>query len=385
MKTSKPFTAIATTAFGLEAVVARELEGLGYGEQRVEDGRVCFATDLAGICRANLWLRAADRVLIEVGRFEADDFGALFDRTHDLDWSQWLDVGAAFPVRGKAVRSTLMSVRDIQAIAKKAIVEKLKQRRGGDWLAEDGPTYAVEVGILKNQVTIALDTTGGGLHRRGYRTEGGTAPLRETLAAALVLLSYWNEQRPFVDPFCGSGTITIEAAMLGRNIAPGLGRSFAAESWQQIGKAEWKRARQEASDRRSAAPRYKLRGSDIDERALARARHHAERAGVAGDVHFQHADVADLQSKRSYGCLITNPPYGERLGDRATAEGIYRTLAQALEPLDTWSAYVLSAHKRFETVFGRRAPRRRKLYNGRIECTYYQYPGPRPPGLRQAR
>ena len=377
--------AIATTAFGLEAVVARELKQLGYPEQSVEDGRVTFATDLLGLCRANLWLRSADRVLVVVGRFEARDFDELFDQTRGLDWSQWLDAQAAFPVRAWAVRSVLMSPSDIQSVVKKAVVENLKDRHGGTWFEEKGTLYQIDVSILKDRVTIALDSSGAGLHKRGYRTQGGKAPLRENVAAALVLLSYWNAQRPFVDPFCGSGTIPIEAALIGRNIAPGLARLFASEAWGQIGKAIWSRAREQARDERRSAPRYKLRGSDIDSRALDLARVHAENAGVGDDIHFQSSDVGALQSKRSYGCVITNPPYGERLGDREQAQELYRKLARVMEPLDTWSTYVLAAHSRFESIYGKRAARRRKLYNGRIQCTYYQYPGPRPPRGEAAR
>ncbi len=370
---------VATTAFGLEAVVARELSRLGYEAVTVEDGRVSFSGAEDAVCRANLWLRSADRVLLKIGEFTAVDFGELFDRIRDLPWSDWLARDAAFPVRAKAVRSTLMSVRDCQAIAKKAIVENLKARHGGEWLAESGAEYQVDISILKDRVTVSLDTSGVALHKRGYRTEGGTAPLRETLAAALVQLSYWDAQRPFADPFCGSGTIAVEAAMIGRNLAPGARRGFAAEAWPQFAAEAWRQARDEAADAVRAAPDHMLIATDIDERALDRARRHAANAGVGGDIHFQQGDVGALASKRKYGCVITNPPYGERLGDRGEAENLYRRLAKSVQALDTWSVYVLTAHPRFEQVFGRRAARRRKLYNGRIECTYFQYPGPRPP------
>ncbi len=370
---------IATTAFGLESVVSREVQKLGYEVPLVEDGRVHFRGPVEAICRANLWLRSADRVLVRVGEFEAKDFGVLFDRVRELPWATWLGADAAFPVNGKAVRSTLMSVRDGQSIIKKAIVENMRSRFGGEWLPETGPQYSVEFSILKDRVTVALDSSGAGLHKRGYRDLSGTAPLRETLAAALVQLSYWNRDRPFVDPFCGSGTIAIEAAMIGRQMAPGAGRAFASEAWPQLGPELWRRSREEALDMVQPAPTHKLIGTDIDRRSLELARRHALRAGVADDVHFQDADVADLKSSRSYGCVITNPPYGERLGDREAAEELYRRLATAMESLETWSTYVLASHPDFERVFGRRAPRRRKLYNGRIECTYFQYPGPRPP------
>ncbi len=371
---------IATAAFGLEAVVGRELKALGYEDQQVEDGRVTFRGDLDAVSRCNLWLRSADRVLVKIGAFEATDFGELFDRVRELPWPDWLAENAAFPVRGRAVRSTLMSVRDCQALVKKAIVESLKARYGREWFEEDGPVYQVDVSILKDRVTVAFDTSGTGLHKRGYRSLGGTAPLRETLAAALVQLSYWNQDRPFVDPFCGAGTIAIEAAMIGRDMAPGAGRSFASESWPQIGAELWQRGRSEVGERRRPTLRHTLIGTDVVPQALDQARVHADRAGVGDDIHFQQADAKDLRSKRSYGCVITNPPYGERLGDRDEAEKLYRSLSDATRSLDTWSVYVLTSHSGFEKVFGRRAARRRKLYNGRIECTYFQYPGPRPPG-----
>lgn len=374
---------IATAAFGLEAVVAREIIALGYEVGVVEDGKVCFRGPMDAICRANLWLRSADRLLVVIGIFEARDFGELFERVRGLGWSDWLEPGAAFPVRAKAVRSTLMSVRDCQAIAKKAIVESLRAVRGGEWIDETGPVYQVDLSILKDRVTIAIDTSGSGLHKRGYRLRGGEAPLRETLAAALVQLSYWGPGRPFADPFCGSGTIAVEAALIGRGVAPGLGREFAAEAWPQLGPDRWRLARVEARDRIAPPLDQRLIATDNDERALDRGRFHAERAGVGADIHFQCRDVGELKTRRKYGCLITNPPYGERLGDSLQAEILYRRLAEVVAPLDTWSVYVLTAHPRFEHVFGRRAGRRRKLYNGRIECTYFQYPGPRPPHRRE--
>lgn len=370
---------IATAAFGLESVVAREVGELGYEIRAVEDGRVRFRGPPEAVCRANLWLRCADRVLVEVGSFDARDFGELFDRVRALPWRDWLGGDAAFPVRARAVRSTLMSVRDCQAIAKKAIVDSVRGGSGDEWLPETGPVYQIDLSILKDRVTVALDSSGAGLHKRGYRIRSAAAPLRETLAAALVKLSYWQPERPFADPFCGSGTIAIEAALIGRGLAPGAGRPFAAEAWPQIGASMWAAARQEAADGAAPALGSVLTATDCDEHALELARFHAGRAGVAADIHFQRQDVGDLRSKRKYGCVITNPPYGERLGDRTAAEALYRRLARAVAPLDTWSVYVLAAHPHFERVFGRRASRRRKLYNGRIECTLYQYAGPRPP------
>jgi putative N6-adenine-specific DNA methylase len=370
---------IATTAFGLEAVVARELKELGYAEQRVEDGRVRFTADAAAVCRTNIRLRAASRVLLCVAEFEARDFGELFDRTRNLAWEDWIAVDAAFPVRGRSVRSQLHSVPDCQSIVKKAVVERLRDVYRRDWFDETGPAYAIEVSLLNDRATLTLDTSGEALHRRGYRTLVGAAPLRETLAAALVLLSYWNRERPLVDPFCGSGTIPIEAALIGRNIAPGLNRTFAAERWPQFAASHWDAARQEARNMVQPALPIKIIGNDSDERVLSLARQHAVAAGVAEDVHFQQKPLAEFSSARKYGCIITNPPYGERLGEQREVEALYRTMGRVFAPLDTWSIYVLTSHAEFERLYGRRSDRRRKLYNSNIACTYYQFYGPKPP------
>ena len=374
---------IATAAFGLEAVVARELQTLGYERQTVADGRVVFAADLAAICRANLWLRTGERVLLKLGEFEARDFGALFDQTAALDWGRWIPVEGQFPVRGKSVRSQLHSVRDCQAIVKKAIVEKLKQKNPTTWFAEQGPLFAVEVSILKDRVTLSIDTTGPGLHKRGYRTFIGPSPLKETLAAALVELSYWNASRPLADPFCGTGTIPIEAALLGRNRAPGAGRSFASEGWPAIPKRLWHEARQEARDLavRGAGGSLSIVGSDLDEASLSHARQHAQNAGVAADIRFERRDFLKIVPEADYGCLICNPPYGERSGDLEEAEELARQSGDVFRRFDTWSVYVLTALSNFEQLCRRKADRRRKLYNGRIACTYFQFHGPRPPGV----
>ena len=370
---------IATTAFGLEAVVARELQSLGYAEQRVEDGRVRFTADVAAVCRTNIRLRAASRVLLSVAEFEARDFGELFDRTRDVPWEEWIAVDAAFPVRGRSVRSQLHSVPDCQSIVKKAVVERLKSVYRRDWFDETGPAYGIEVSLLNDRATLTLDTSGEALHRRGYRTLVGAAPLRETLAAALILLSYWNRERPLVDPFCGSGTIPIEAALIGRNIAPGLNRAFAAERWPQFSTTHWDAARQEARDLVQPALPIKIIGNDADERVLSIARQHAVAAGVADDIHFQQKPVAEFSSARKYGCIITNPPYGERIGEQREVEALYRAMGRVFATLDTWSIYVLTSHPQFERLYGRRADRRRKLYNSNIACTYYQFYGPKPP------
>jgi len=370
---------IATAAFGLEAVVSRELEQLGYADRTVADGRVTFRAGLAAICRTNLWLRSADRVLLKVGEFDATDFGELFDRTIELPWADWLPADAAFPVRGKTVRSALHSTPHCQSIVKKAIVESLRRDHRRDELPETGDTFPIEVALLRDRATLTIDTSGVGLHKRGYRTMAGPAPLKETLAAALVQLSFWNAERPLIDPLCGSGTIPIEAALIGRNRAPGVDRHFAAEQWPWLPARLWDEAHAEAADLRTDGEPLRIIGSDIDERVLGLARQHAQVAGVERDVHLQVADVSEVSSRRKYGCVITNPPYGERLGDRDQAESVYRKIAELMPALDTWSLYVLTAHPRFEQIVGRRSDRRRKLYNGRLECTYYQMHGPRPP------
>lgn len=369
---------VATAGFGLEAVVARELKDLGYERQTVADGRITFPAALEAVCRTNLWLRTADRVLLKVGSFEARDFGSLFDQTAALDWARWIPVDGQFPVRGKSVRSQLHSVRDCQAIVKKAIVEKLKQTHRTAWFAERGALFAVEVSILKDCVTLCIDTTGPGLHKRGYRTLVGPAPIKETLAAALVQLSYWNRERPFLDPFCGTGTIPIEAALLGRNIAPGLSRAFAAEDWPALPKRLWNEARAAARDAVRQGEKLVILGSDIDEASLSMARRHARNAGVEGDLRFACRPFNEAAPSGAYGCLICNPPYGERSGDVSDAEELARQATDVFPRFDTWSIYVLSALPNFERLCRRHADRRRKLYNGRIACTYYQFHGPRP-------
>lgn len=370
---------IATATFGLEAVVAREVKELGYEDMMVENARVTFAGDEAAICRANLWLRAADRVLVKMGEFQARSFEELFQQTKALPWPDWLPENAAFPVEGKSVKSRLHSVPDCQAIVKKAVVEKMKQVYRRDWFEEDGPRYTIEVALLNDLATLTLDTSGAGLHKRGYRRLGSPAPLKETLAAALVLLSRWCPDRPFIDPLCGSGTLPIEAALIGLNLAPGANRSFAAEKWPAVPASLWKKAREEAADLARRDRPVRTLGSDIGGGVLGLARYHARQAGVAENVFFQKLPAAELRSAQKYGYLICNPPYGERLGDRSQVERLYLEMGAAFRKLDTWSYYVLTAHPDFERLFGRRADKKRKLYNGRIQCNYYQFFGPRPP------
>ena len=376
---SAPFELVATTSFGLEAVVGRELQALGYADQRVLDGRVFFNGDAEAICRANIWLRSAERVEVVFGKFPAWDFGELFDRTINLPWEQWLPVDAIFPVTGRSVKSQLHSVPDCQRIVKKAIVERLKQVYKIDWLPETGTTYAVEVSLLRDDVTLTIDTSGAGLHKRGYRKLTAKAPLKETLAAALVQLSVWKPERPFADPFCGSGTIPIEAAMIARNIAPGLKRDFASSTWPQIGPELWRRVRDEAQALIKPAPDEVLVGTDIDNEVLEMARYHARQAGVESCVHFQQRSAEVFSSKKQYGCWISNPPYGERLGDEQEIERLYAKMGDVWAPLESWSFFVLTTHTGFERLVGGRATRRRKLYNGKLPCTYYQFLGPRPP------
>jgi putative N6-adenine-specific DNA methylase len=370
---------IATTSFGLEAIVSRELKALGYEDQSVADGKVTFRAGLEAICRTNIWLRSADRVVIKMGEFAASDFGTLFDRCAALDWARWIPENGQFPVSGKSLRSQLHSVRDCQALVKKAIVDKLKQTHRVAWFSEDGPLFAVQVSLLKDVATLTLDTTGPGLHKRGYRTLSGPSPLKETLAAALIQLSYWTAARPLLDPFCGTGTIPIEAALLARNRAPGLARRFAASDWPAIDARLWRAAIDEANDRAVRGGRLTIVGSDIDEASLSMARKHARQAGVEGDIRFERRDFVDATPDGDYGCLIGNPPYGERSGDLEDAENLARAAGNVFRRFDTWSVYILSALSNYEQLSGRHADRRRKLYNGRIACTYYQFHGPRPP------
>ena len=372
------FDLIATCAFGLEAVVVRELKGLGYEAKPLQTGRVLFQGDAAAICRTNLWLRCADRVLIRLGVFPATDFGQLFDQTNALPWHEWITADGAFPVTGRSIKSQLSSVPACQKIVKKAVVEKLREAHATTELVEMGPRYKVDVSLLKDEATLTLDTTGASLHKRGYRKLTGEAQLKETLAAAMVLLSFWKPERPMIDPFCGTGTIPIEAALIGRNLAPGRNREFDSLAWPAIDAETWQDARQEADKAALPALPQRIIGTDINPEPLSLARYHAQQAGVEEDIHFGQRDFADLTSKRQYGCVITNPPYGQRLGDHAEVEDLYRSMPEVLRRLKTWSHYILTAYPDFEKLLGQKADRRRKLYNARIECTYYQFHGPNP-------
>lgn len=371
------FDLIATTAFGLEAVVRRELAALGYEGEIIAPGWIRFGGDALAICRANLWLRAADRVLVQVATFPAEDFEALFETTKSAAWHEWIPADGAFPVVGRSIKSQLSSVPACQRAVKKAIVESLLSAHRTDALPETGPQFKIEVAILKNQVTLTIDSTGQSLHKRGYRKSAAAAPLKETLAAAMVMLSFWQPERPLIDPFCGSGTIPIEAALIGRNIAPGLNRSFPAETWPALSADHWKQAREQARDLMRPEFSERLIGTDVDERVLRGARHNAEQAGIAEQIHFQQKPFSELSSKREHGCVITNPPYGQRIGDQHELASLYHDIPEVLRKVPTWSHYILTAYPDFECVIDKPADRRRKLYNGRIECTYYQFHGPK--------
>jgi len=370
---------IATTTFGLEAVVKRELFELGYTDLEVENGRITFKADVTAIPRTNLWLRSADRVLLRVGEFNALSFEELFEKTKALPWDEWITEDGKFTVTGKSVKSKLYSVPDCQSIVKKAIVEKLKEKYQREWFEETGAEFTVQVSLLKDMAALTIDTSGVGLHKRGYRKSAVEAPLKETLAAALVQLSFWNKERLLLDPLCGSGTIPIEAALIGRNIAPGLNRSFASETWPRIGKELWKQARLEAFKAIDQESEIEIIAADIDSKAVELAEDNAVEAGVDDCIKFSCSDLADLRLNRDYGVLICNPPYGERIGQDEELRSIYAALKKGFGKNKTWSIYVITSDDRFENIYGSIADKKRKLYNGRIKVNYYQFFGARPP------
>lgn len=370
----------ATCSFGLESLVAAELRRLGYEELRVDRGAVHWRAGMEAIARANLWLRCADRVLVEMGSFRATTFDELFDGVASLPWANWLPEDAEFPVSGKSVASQLSSVPACQSIAKKAIVGALGRHYGRERFDESGPRFRVQVALRKDVATLTLDTSGSGLNRRGYRDLSAPAPLRETLAAAMVMLSHWQPGFILADPCCGSGTLVIEAGLIGRNIAPGSLRSFDAFKWPCVGRKVWAEAMEEADDLAQPDRRLRLWASDIDPEALRLARHHAERAGLEADIEFAQRPVAEFATRHKYGYLLCNPPYGERLGDLQSAEQLYHELGQVYAHLRDWSCLALTPHEGFEALFGREATHRRRMFNGRIRCTLYQFFGPRPPG-----
>lgn len=373
------FELIATATFGLEAVVRREVEALGYKVQRTEDGKVTYVGDERAIVRSNLWLRAADRVLIKIAEFGADTFEDLFQQIKALPWEDLVGQDGKVNVSGTSVKSKLHSVPACQSVAKKAISLRLGEFYSTETLPETGAEYSVKLTLLKDRVTVTLDTSGTGLHKRSYRVANVEAPVKETLAAAMIELSYWNAGRVLVDPCCGSGTIPIEAAMIARNIAPGLSRHFAAEEWDFIPGQIWKEERKAAFGAIDRDAALRITGSDIDPRAVAAARENAIEAGVDDDITFKVMDVADLEAPCEYGIIITNPPYGERIGSRAEIDRIFDKYREFFAANPTWSLFMITTAKDAEQrIFGHPADRRRKLYNGRLETCYYQFHGTKP-------
>jgi len=371
-----------TCVYGLEAVVGRELSDLGYRDQQKIDGRVSIEAPVDAIARCNMFLRTANRVLLELGRFPANDFDEFFDNIRDLPWEQYIPRDAQFPVTGASQKSKLHGVPTLQGMAKKAIVSRLQDTYGRD-LPETGFEVPIHFEIRNNECTIWLNTSGAGLHRRGYRQLAGEAPLRETLAAALIQLSVWKRDRTLLDPMCGSGTIPIEAALIGRKIAPGLNRNFAGEKWGHIPNEIWSNVREEANDLIDRSEMSPILGHDRDFRILKTARDNARMAGVAEDIHFQEQELKDLTTSRKYGVLITNPPYGQRLDDIEEARMVWQTLSDVTDSWSTWSFFIFVGARDFERYYGQRATRRRKLFNGPLECTYYQYLGDKPPSMRK--
>lgn len=372
---------VAPCHFGLEAVLKREIYDLGYEITRVEDGRVTFTGDAEAICRANLFLRTAERVLIQVGRFTATTFDELFEETKALPWEKYLPKDARFWVKkASSIKSKLFSPSDIQSIVKKAVVERMKGHFGIEWFSEEGADYPLRVFLMKDEVTVTLDTTGDSLHKRGYRTMAGAAPLSETLAASLIMLTPWHADRILVDPFCGSGTFPIEAAMMAANIAPGMNREFLSQQWDGLApKKVWYEALEEAQDLVNPDVETAIQGYDIDEDVIGVARENARRAGVDKLIHFQRRPVAELNHPKKYGFLITNPPYGERLEDKKDLPALYQKIGEAYARLDAWSMYVITSYEDAERYIGKKADKNRKLYNGMIRTYFYQFLGPKPP------
>ncbi|MFF2752732.1 class I SAM-dependent RNA methyltransferase [Psychrobacillus sp. NPDC058041] len=371
------FKLVATSAMGLESIVADEVKALGY-ETTTENGKVYFEGDERAIARANIWLRVADRVKIVAAQFPVKTFDQLFEKTKAVQWEKFLPVDAAFPVQGKSVKSTLFSVPDCQAIVKKAVVERLKlaHKRIG-FLDESGATYKLEISILKDIATITIDTSGAGLHKRGYRQDQGEAPLKETLAAALVKISKWNPDRPFVDPFCGSGTIAIEAAMIGQNIAPGFNRDFHSEAWSWMPKTIWEDVREEAESLANYDQDLQIIGSDIDHKMVQVAEKNAFESGFADIIKFKQMQATDFSTTLTDGVMIGNPPYGERIGEVEEIEKLISDLGYIMEKYPSWSVYMLSSMENFEQLYGKRATKKRKLFNGFIRTDYYQFWGKR--------
>ena len=375
------FELIAPCHFGMEAVLKREILDLGYEITKVEDGKVTFEADAQGIADANIFLRSTERILLKVAEVKAETFDELFEKTKALPWENYIPKDGKFWVaKANSVKSKLFSPSDIQSIMKKAIVERLKGVYGVSWFEEDGASFPIRVAFMKDVATIGIDTSGVSLHKRGYRKMTVKAPITETLASALIMLTPWNKDRILVDPFCGSGTFPIEAAMMAAKIAPGMNRSFTAETWTNlIGKKYWYEAIDEANDLIEDEIETDIQGYDIDGSVVRMARENAENAGVAHLIHFQERAVKDLRHPKKYGFIITNPPYGERLEDRETLPQIYREFGESFKGLDNWSAYMITSFEDAERYFGRKADKNRKIYNGMLKTYFYQFQGPKPP------
>lgn len=380
----RTFDLLVPCHFGLEAVLKREIYDLGYEITKVEVGRVTFEGDEEAVCRANIFLRTAERVMIQVGRFKATTFEELFQGIKNLPWEEYIPEDGKFWVKkASSINSKLFSPSDIQSIAKKAMVERMKQKYHKEWFKEDGAAYPVRIFLLKDEVTVALDTSGDSLHKRGYRTMTSKAPLTETLAASLIMLTPWRKDRILVDPFCGSGTFPIEAAMIAANIAPGMNRDFTAEEWtNMIDRKLWYECVKEAEDMIDTTVKVDIQGYDIDGDVIKAARENAKRAGVEHMIHFQQRAVADLSHPKKYGFIITNPPYGERLEDKADLPALYTQIGQAYQRLDSWSMFLITSYTDTEKYIGRKADKNRKIYNGMLKTYFYQFLGPKPPKKR---
>ena len=381
----KKMELIAPCHFGLEAVLKREILDLGYEISEVEDGRVTFYGDADAICRANIFLRTAERILLKVGSFRAVTFEELFDKTKELPWEDYIPQNGKFWVaKAASVKSKLFSTSDIQSIMKKAMVRRMQERYCVEWFPENGASYPVRVFLMKDIVTVGIDATGISLHKRGYREVSGKAPITETLAAALIMLTPWRKDRILVDPFCGSGTFPIEAAMMAANIAPGMNRSFLSEKWDNlITKKNWYDVIDEANDMICDDVEVDIQGYDVDSSVIKIARRNAREAGVDHLIHFQERDVKELNHPKKYGFIITNPPYGERLEDKKDLPDLYRAFGESFKRLDSWSAYMITSYDDAERYFGRKADKNRKIYNGMLKTYYYQFLGPKPPKRKE--
>lgn len=377
----KRYKIMAPCHFGLEAVLKKEIIDLGYDVTKVEDGRVTFEGDEEAICRANVFLRTAERILVVAGRFKAETYDELFENIKAIEWEEYIPEDGKFWVtKASSVKSKLFSPSDIQSIVKKAMVERLKNVYGVTWFKEDGASYPVRVFMYKDEAIVGLDTTGDSLHKRGYRLLSSKAPISETLAAALIMLTPWNKDRILVDPFCGSGTFPIEAAMMAANIAPGMNREFTAEKWKNfIPKKEWYEAISEAQDLIDDKVQVDIQGYDMDNDMIKIARRNADLAGVQHMIHFQTRPVSELSHNKKYGFLITNPPYGERLEEKRDLPQLYGTIGERFKDLDSWSAFIISSYENVEKDMGIQATKNRKIYNGMLKTYFYQFMGPKPP------